>query len=79
MKVGWSSVLSVTGRSPNSATMAIMLRKVMTREKALALGRELPDPRVITLEQEAAGGGGRVSEVKAALDSGDSKLVKLRT
>lgn len=51
----------------------------MTREKALALGREPPDPRVITLEQESAGGGGRVSEVKAALDSGDSKLVKLRT
>jgi len=26
----------------------------MTREKALALGRKPPDPRVITLEQEAA-------------------------
>jgi len=34
--------------------MAIMLRKAMTREKALALGREPPDPRVITLEQESA-------------------------
>lgn len=41
-------------RRPNSATMAVILRKAVAREKALALGRNLPDPRVIALKQEAA-------------------------
>jgi len=42
------------GRRPNSATMAVILRRAVAREKALALGKKLPDPRVVALEQEAA-------------------------
>ncbi|MBT9141911.1 MAG: hypothetical protein DDT29_00304 [Dehalococcoidia bacterium] len=42
------------GRRPNSATMAVILRRAVAREKASALGKKLPDPRVVALEQEAA-------------------------
>jgi len=42
------------GRRPNSAGMGVMLRRAVAREKALALGKKLPDPRVVALEQEAA-------------------------
>lgn len=42
------------GRRANSATLAVMLRKAVAREKALALGRPLPDPRAVALEHEAA-------------------------
>ncbi len=42
------------GRRLNSASMAVILRRAVAREKALALGKELPDPRVVALEQEAA-------------------------
>jgi hypothetical protein len=42
------------GKKLNSATMAVLLRRAVAREKALALGRKLPDPRVIALEREAA-------------------------
>ncbi len=42
------------GRRPNSATLAVMLRKAVAREKALAFGRPLPDPRAVALKHEAA-------------------------
>jgi len=42
------------GRRLNSATLAVMLRKAVAREKALAFGRPLTNPRAVALEQEAA-------------------------
>jgi hypothetical protein len=42
------------GEKLNSATMAVLLRRAVAREKAMALGRKLPDPRAIVLEREAA-------------------------
>jgi len=42
------------GEKLNSATMAVLLRRAVAREKALAFGRKLPDPRAIALEREAA-------------------------
>ena len=42
------------GKKLNSATMAVLLRRAVAREKAMALGRKLLDPRVIALEREAA-------------------------
>ena len=42
------------GKKLNSATMAVLLRRAVAREKALALGRKLPNPHAIVLEQEAA-------------------------
>ena len=50
------------GGRPNSATMAVILRRAVAREKALALGKKLPDPRVVALEQEAARWGKRKEE-----------------
>jgi hypothetical protein len=41
-------------RRVNSAGMGVMLRRAVAREKAIALGKRLPDPRVVALEQEAA-------------------------
>ena len=42
------------GRRLNAAGMGVMLRRAIAREKALALGRKLPDPHIAALEQEAA-------------------------
>jgi hypothetical protein len=42
------------GKKLNSATMAVLLRRAVAREKAMAFGRRLPDPRAIVLEREAA-------------------------
>lgn len=42
------------GRKPNSAALAVMLRRAIAREKALVWGRKLHDPRTTALEQEAA-------------------------
>ena len=41
-------------RRPNSAGMGVILRRAVAKEKALALGRKLPNPRAIILEREAA-------------------------
>jgi len=38
------------GRRLNSSGMAVLLRRAVAREKALALGRKLPDTSVIALE-----------------------------
>ena len=42
------------GEKLNSATMSVLLRRAVAREKALAFGRKLPDPHAIALEREAA-------------------------
>jgi len=65
------------GRRLNSATMAVILRRVVAREKALALGRKLPDPRVIALEQEAARWGERKEEERRAIRREIGMLQKL--
>ena len=41
------------GRRINAAGLRVMLSREIVREKALALGRRLVDPRVIALELEA--------------------------
>ena len=65
------------GRRPNSATMAVILRRAVAREKALALGRELPDPRVIALEQEAARWEERKEEERRVIQREIGMLQKL--
>ena len=41
-------------RTPNGAALAVMLRKAVAAEKALALGRSRAGPRASALEREAA-------------------------
>jgi hypothetical protein len=40
-------------KRPNSADMAVILRKAVAKEKALTLGRKLPDLHVIVLKHKA--------------------------
>lgn len=65
------------GRTPNSATLAVMLRKAVAREKALAFGKPLPDRRVIALEQEAARWGEKEEEKKRLIRREMGMLQKL--
>ena len=65
------------GRRPNSATMAVILRRAVAREKALALGKKLPDPRVVALEQEAARWEKRKEEERKAIRREIGMLQKL--
>lgn len=65
------------GRRPNSATMSMILRRALAREKALAWGRPLANHRLVELEQEAAQWRQRKEEEKQLIRREIGMLQKL--